>query len=583
MIEKDDTEIDLQIVADSFHTVCDASAWSSMVEAWDRKLARAGYGERALETDTPIRRHYAAIDALMRKVGLPTAEDPVEHAVESVEAPALVLSPKLRVAAINPAGQRAFGLAQGQMFSIDAVVAEHRTSFNEIVRRASQRSPASHAILRLQLADERASLAEAFAVVDPQTQGQSIALRTLALQWNAATARVLAEAFGLSAAELEVTRLLFEEHDREAISRERGVSLRTTRAQLASIFAKTETANQVDLVRLVAMVCARMTSRPAARGLHWQDPLERERVLVRPDGRRLAYTWLGAEDGFPALFVPGIVNGYLYPPQFERVLAEGGIRLYVLHRPGAGNSDGDRMVPTLDDHMEAVAFLCRSLALPPLLAVGVHAATIPLVMLAAREPTLFSGVVGIGRFLTYELRHFRKIAPAPRALLWLTINAPWAADIVGKSGYRALLRHGVDWYIERAYGDMPFDFAFAKQAEVAPLLRNACAFTFRQGHEIFFDDLELRKHDIRQALRELTIPFHWMLGNADVYGTARHETGFYSRADIDDVLACSPLASFERIDDAGELSIYQRPALVAERLVALHGIVEQRHADTARR
>lgn len=273
---------------------------------------------------------------------------------------------------------------------------------------------------------------------------------------------------------------------------------------------------------------------------------------------------MGAQDGVPALFVHGIVNGYLYPDEFQATLVQHGVKLYVMTRPGAGNSEADTTLDALSDHVGAIEHLCVELGLGGIAAAGIHASVIPLAAVAARPNSPLRAIVAMGRFLPYNARRIAKIALVPRTLLWLAVNAPWAADIVARHAYRALVQRGVDWYIERAYGDMPFDYQTTKRPEIAALIRNACAYTFLQGPDIFFDDMRLRSHDITPYIRDLKGPFHWMLGGVDVYQSGNQR--FYEAHDEDEFRSLNPLITFERVAEASELMPYQRPALVAQRI-----------------
>lgn len=77
-----------------------------------------------------------------------------------------------------------------------------------------------------------------------------ISVRTLGLEAEPSPA-VLAQLFGLSPAEASVTVALVRGLTVEAIAAERVIALPTLRTQLRSIFRKTGTANQRDLMRLV--------------------------------------------------------------------------------------------------------------------------------------------------------------------------------------------------------------------------------------------------------------------------------------------------------------------------------------------
>ncbi len=560
-------DIDLQIVADSFRVVSDISAWDSLILSWERKIDQAGFGTKLESGEQRLKQHYSAIDKLLGKVGLPTAEDPIDHAVGSVTEPAMVLSEKFRVVAINPAGREAFRIEQGQVVHLDWLNDAYRNSFREFLSGPLSSRHRQYRIVRTLSADNREGYAEVFPVAVPGIEGDFTAVRELTMQWTDAIKKVLVQAFELTEAETEIARLLYLHADMAKVAQLRGVTVRTARLQLSHIFSKTETASQVELVRLLVLLGTRLSTELQNERLRWTDPLGREQIITRPDGRRLAYSWMGAKDGVPALFVHGIVNGYLYPDEFAATLKEHGVKLYVLTRPGTGNSDADRSIDTCTDHAETIAYFCKALNLKGIAAAGIHAGVVPLTKVAASNENPFSSIVAMGRFLTYSEKRSSKIAKIPRTLLWLTLNAPWAADIVGRHAWRALVQHGVDWYIERAYRDMPFDYKTTKHPEISPLLRNACAFTFLQGHEIFFDELVLRRTDIRDFLPKLRIPFRWMLGTVDVYGLSNTAGGFYDAEDQEEITSLNPIIVLERIPDCGELMPYQRPALVAQRIV----------------
>ncbi len=572
MTQNDEDDIDMQIVADSYRVVSDTKAWDSMILTWDRKLAKAGYGNRLLSGEKSLRKHYGALSTLIAMTGLPSAEDPIDKAVTSVNEPAMVVSDKLRVIAINAAGRQAFGVEQGQIAGLGWLDASYRKPFLAMAGTRNSSSNQSYFVVRTRFKAAIDGYAEVFPVAAVGIEGKVTAVRELSVQWTRQMDHVLAEAFGLTPAECKIAELMYLHADIGKIARQRGVLVRSARVQLSRIFEKTDTRTQAELLRLLSLLGMRLASKPVPGKLHWNDPLAREEIIMRPDGRRLAYSWMGAPKGKPALFVHGIVNGYLYPDAFEVALKAGGVKLYVLSRPGSGNSDADRKIDPCTDHVDTILYFCRTLGLWDMLGVGIHAGVIPLTVAAARPDTPFSGLLAMGRFLPYAPKRFKKIAATPRALLWLASNAPWAADVVGKHGWRSLVQNGVDWYIERAYGDMPFDLKTTKRPEVAALIRNACAFTFLQDHRIFFDDLVLRSTDIGKYLPSLRIPFHWMLGAVDVYGLSG-SGAFYDSEDIQSVLKSNAKVTMENVEDAAELMPYQRPEFVAKRICELVGPV----------
>jgi DNA-binding CsgD family transcriptional regulator/PAS domain-containing protein len=77
----------------------------------------------------------------------------------------------------------------------------------------------------------------------------------------------LREAFGLTPAESSLAAEIAKGDGRRAAAQRRGVALSTARAQLSSIFEKTGTRRQAELVRLVHDVVARFQHPEAGRGM----------------------------------------------------------------------------------------------------------------------------------------------------------------------------------------------------------------------------------------------------------------------------------------------------------------------------
>lgn len=564
--EEDTPEIDLTLVAEGYRVINDPSAWDELVEVWDRKLTEAGFDNPRFPTFDALSRQYSRLGGLLKRLGAPMVTDPVARAVRLVKEPSMVISRQMRVLAINAEGQEAFRVEQGRIAELDWLMPFQRKEFMDFLRSPRPDEKAGYRIF--QTVDRRGhrGYAEVFGLQPPDLHEPVLAVRELTSELPPRTGEVLRKAFDLTEAEIEIARLLHSHADLGKVAELRGTSLRTVRTQISNIFFKTETASQVDLVRLLAHIGARIAEREEHLPYRWSDPYGREAIMHRSDGRRLAHSWIGDPNGRPALFLPGIVHGYLFPEVFEEVLKAAGVRLIVLTRPGVGHScPGDPQQP-LAEHIDAIREFCATQGLRNLPAVGIHGANVPLVKIAASNDNPFSEVVAVGRFLSISGGDWLKVPRLPRTLLWLAIHAPWAAEVVCAQAWRTLAQQGLDWYIDRAYGDMHFDFQFTRSAEISALMRNACAYTFLQSHQPFLDDFRLRAQDVRPDLASLRVRLTWLLGGIDVYSKERLPGTFYSTAQLDEVARSSPLVTIEKVAQAADLLTYQRPQLVAERI-----------------
>jgi DNA-binding CsgD family transcriptional regulator len=81
-----------------------------------------------------------------------------------------------------------------------------------------------------------------------------------------ASAVILEKALGVSAREAEVAAHLFEGHTPQAVAQQLGVSAETVRSQLKSIFRKTGTRSQAELLKRIALGAAVRGANPAPVG-----------------------------------------------------------------------------------------------------------------------------------------------------------------------------------------------------------------------------------------------------------------------------------------------------------------------------
>ena len=434
-------DIDLQIVVGTFHSVSDLDHLDSVLRAWDIKLDAAGYGEGAADKDSTLRRYYSVVSELLRKVGLPATDDPVNLTVHSVAEPAVVITDRQRVLAINAGGQQTFNCKQGDLLGLDWMDEVSRTAFAEALDHLRKGTNRTVWLFRTRTAAGLPGYAEAFLLENTKLTGSVLAIRELNVEWNDEVVTVLVEAFSLTNAEVDVASLLYQHTDIDKIAELRRVNTKTVRKQLSQLFMKTETKGQAELIRLLALLSARLASKRRAHIMAWSDPYGREKILEL-DGDEIAYTWMGSEAGTPALFLPGLANGYLFPTVFEDFLKSNNVKLYVVSRPGAGNCKCTSVSEPLEQHVTVVLKFCAALGLRSIVSIGLHSCVTALAAAAVRSPGTFSAIIGIGRFLQLTPERLKKVAPVPRALVWFAHNAPWAAEVIGQQAYRAMHKHG---------------------------------------------------------------------------------------------------------------------------------------------
>lgn len=550
---------DIDILEASFRCVTDASAFDDMVAAWDRRLSSAGAGHTSEASDAALSKRLSVINDLMARFEIePSAEDRIQRMVSEVDTAAFVMSASGGVVAANLLAEEWFGVLRGSQFSSEAFDHAAWAELDAVRRSCKATGNRQHAILRIATPTEEPALAEAFVLDLPNQDEGVLVVRVLELPWNNAVSRQLAEAFGLTSAEIEISRLLMSHCDTARVAEVRRASVLTVRTQLRSIFAKTGTATQVDLVRLLALLCARSHQSQHAAPAHWQDPLRREQSFFDPDGRRIAFSWMGAENGVPAILVHAAAVGYILPPVAQDILAERGIQLYTISRPGFGNSDPARSLGPVEAGSRAVGALQSQLGIGKCLGVGFSSAIIPLVRYASRATDRMPRLMGVGGCMPLDEIDNQPVFQ--RTFFKLARHAPWAASLCARAAHHVIRFRGAEWYLRQVYAESPVDLAILNRTDMLPLLRSTADMQFAQGIEAAEDELKLLLASWHEELRD-DVPQITMLHGKD--------DRFYIADQLQNFAARYANVETELVENAADLIAFQHPELVAHRIADL--------------
>lgn len=180
-----------------------------------------------------------------------------------------------------------------------------------------------------------------------------------------ANTALLAEAFGLTAAEAGVALELAAGATQKEAALKLGLQPETVRSYAKAVLAKTGAARAKDLGRLVAETRALAGLVAVAEpvfttGRVETGPHARLRLMPRPGGRRLAFLDYGPARNRPAIIFHGFVAGRSLPPRLAAGLQARGLRPIVPQRPGFGltsPADGDYLATAVEDLQDLAAAL----------------------------------------------------------------------------------------------------------------------------------------------------------------------------------------------------------------------------------
>ncbi len=552
-------EIDLDIVSASWRALSDGEAYDSMMSAWERKFDAITREPRIPLIDGALKRQLASIEELLLEDrNAVQTEDPFEAAVSQTPAPAMVLSPNGLVTSLNEGASEYFGVQHGLNAGTDWIRDESLADFRAVRASGVGKGNVDYAIIRIIVGDGQDALAEVYQLESAGAIAPYTVVRSLELDWLPSVTTALRKVFGFTKAESEICRLLFAYRDLQAVADQRGVTIETVRTQVKRILSKAEVHSKAELVRLLALLCARAAFQQDRADLTWSDPLGREQILTRRDGRKLAYSWMGAEAGRPVLFVAGQTSFSFLTEAICAELERRDIKLISPSLPGHGNSDPVTTQEQLIDGCDAIEELCEALDLGPVPAVTSRGGQFYLIHLALRRPDLISALLCVS--LPWSISPNRKESLPWRQLTFfrLALDAPAAFDVACRLGYRMVKQRGPDFYLSRGYNDSGVDSETIADPEIKPLLRAAIRHVLAQGYLAFKREQEMcAKSPISDWVRKLQVPLHWLVPG---------QIGTIDDTDLEHIRSLNPLVSLEFIPEAGELLPYQLPELFCERL-----------------
>ena len=549
----EEREIELEIVSNSWLSLSSSNGYDSMLESWARKIntfEKRG-PDRPL-VDQLVLRQFEPINSLLNSRAEFSRADPLDREAGLTANPVMILSPDGTVASAANGAEDFFGVSLGRLAGRGWLCEESAADFDALRRNLLRRGNAGLAILRVKGRDGRETLAEAYGLTVDTYVGSFTVVRSLALDWRPEVSERLEQAYGMTRSEAEICRLVFELRELDEVAQARGVSVDTVRTQIKRIFAKLDIHSKAELVKLLAMICARTMAAAERIDLAWSDPLGRETIITRPDGRKLAYTWNGASQGRKILLIHGGLPQFFLEPATERKLETEGLNLLCLSMPGHGSSDPPpKGVSQLDDGLAAIEFLLASLGLSAMPCVASFGGMAYPITLACRAKPLVSAVLLITLPANLTLEAYRALPPSQKVMTQLARYAPGILDLVCRLGWNIAQREGPDFFLHRAFSGSKLDMQTMSRADIQPYLRAGSRHLLRQGYSALLREVVMDANFYpARILPDLKVPLHWL---------APRGNPTWSIERLRAAKQMSPLITVESVDDAGDLLPYQRP------------------------
>lgn len=555
-------DLDIELVSALYQAASEADTFDVLVETLQNR-----YAPEAPASDENLRdavsHQLGTIDALMENQQVSVSRDPLERAVEEVPTAAIVIDPSCHVIVANELGEALFAAKPGQTFATTCIDPSYRAQFDSFLTSARLRGNQRRIIVRLdpeQLsgAEEQPikhELAEGLIIESPHRDHGCIALRALEIPWPDALGQQLQETFGLTEAECGIAREFYELRDSKAVAEQRGTTLPTVRTQLKSIYAKSGTGNQAQLLQLLSLLAARASLDSRSRKAPWSNPLGREASFVRSDGRSIAHAWQGAPDGKPVLVVHGHTLAHLFPPEADRLFRVAGLKLHILSRPGFGHSEFDPDCDATQDSAHVVREFCALHDLRNVPAIAISSGLIPLSKAIQDDPQLVSAIVNTGYIWLPHVPLPNDMRPHHRIVFKIAQLSPRLFQTFSRIAYRNMIRVGVDWYIDRLLGEDSVDAAYFGAGNNAGLIRAAARHLLAQGADVYAREMTQDRACLETLLNRDELPLLFAVPQSDEV----HQVDAYR-----DELTKFNNRTFKVLPGTGELYFYRAAQSLAQ-------------------
>ncbi len=467
--------------------------WSEFVDQAARRLGELqvsdGQATRQLE-DPVIEAHFRRAFALFERMG--RGESVVPLAAEG-RAPLVRLGRGGAVLAVSEQAAALFGTPvtlEGIRAALEADSVTRLAAFLA----AFERAPASGRFAVLSLAEppEAVSaglpgggLVAAVTTRDASGEGFATELRAMAIGWTPALSAVLVDSFRLTPRETELVRELVQGGDLPTVAARTGRSLNTLRAQLKSVFAKTRTGAQPELMRLIAALMMHgpdSEARPEA-----APPGGQELAIDVGDGRIMPVVVIGPEDGVPVVFVHGMLDGLSSLGRLGPALQAAGVRLFAPMRANFGNSYADPRIREAPDlFARDLAIVLAALGLSRVVVLGHMAGAIYAHAAAARLPRVVAGYVGVsGCVPIISIEQFASMTPRQRAVAYTARFAPALLPAVLRAGIAQIDSRSAESFMTPLYPHGSRDREVVERPGIGDRIIEGYRYTVAQGQRAF--------------------------------------------------------------------------------------------------
>jgi pimeloyl-ACP methyl ester carboxylesterase/DNA-binding CsgD family transcriptional regulator len=558
-----------EIVDRLYDVALDPIRLEELLEVWEGRIGpmRIGLVEQAITLDDPeIDAHVGRATVFLDRMEATREDGGYRSVLEEVPRFAAFLGDGgPLITACNRAAQTAFAITDGGPMTGLPFDPEDVALLRGEMRRVASGRGAKIETLRIRsLVTGSPVIVRLSRVENAAGPPLCLALST-ELAWPDGFEVTVAEAFGLTLAEVEIVRGMALGQPLKDIAAARSRSVETVRTQLRSILAKTETHSQSELVRVVLglMDVSLLPSGGVAVASQATGLEDRPfRQMTLPDGRHLEWIEFGDPKGRAVLYMHLDYGLIRWPAKAERAAQQRRLRVIVPVRAGYGGSD---LLGRNVDHTDGVTADYAAV----LDHLGVRRAAILCLgadlrfamNLANQRPGMISGILGCAAQLPLRsAAQYERMDKWQRFILANARYAPKVLPFLVQAGFSLARRLGKEAFFRQVNGGSPADmetFARADVREAILLGSEVNLGAAKSAHQAFARECIGSEKDWSAIVKAVTVPALLLQGDQDP------QTPVLT---VRELMQDYPHLKVEFLPQTGQLLFFREWPLVLERL-----------------
>lgn len=554
-----------EIVDRLYEVALDPIRLEDLLVVWEERVSqlRLGPVDQAIELDDPeIDAHVSRARVFLDRYEATRSAGGLRDLLDDIpRAAAFVSDGGPRITACNRPAARAFGLQEGGPVTALPFDAEDIGTLQAAIRKvASGRAEQS---LTLRIRSSLTGSPVILRIARLEEKGLALVLST-ELFWPDDFGQTVQEAFGLTAAEVDIVRGITLGLPLKDIAEQRGRSIETVRTQLRSILAKTETHGQSELVRVVLglMEVTQIPIGAAPPGVTGAlRPISFQQVKG-PAGRRLEYIEFGDPKGAPVLYMHLDYGLIRWPAEAERQAALRGLRIVVPVRAGYGRSElHGRGTDHIQGVVEDYAAVLDHLGIEAAAVISLGADLRFALALANQRPGLVTGILGCAAQLPLRsAAQYDRMDKWQRFILANARYAPKVLPFLVQAGFSLARRLGKDKFFMQVNGGSAADmetFADPQVREAILLGSDVCLADRKSAHEAFTRECISSERDWSDLIHAVRVPVHLLQGDQDPQTPVQT---------IHELMGDYPALKVEFLPQTGQLLFFKEWRYVLDRI-----------------